>query len=112
MRRIMPDRQPVVERIDKLIRDTHDDLQYAIKWQQAYYGLPEQGCIIQLVAYDVSVNVAFHGGADFASPPPLDAPGRSRYTNLNSLEAAEPPDLEYWIAQARPVPRRRGKTKT
>src|SRR3546814_10133714 len=64
MRRIMPDLQPVVERIDKLIRDTHDDLQYAIKWKKAYYGLPEQGWIIELVAYDVSVNVVFHGGDD------------------------------------------------
>lgn len=104
MRRIMPDLQPVVERIDKLIRDTHDDLQYAIKWKKAYYGLPEQGWIIELVAYDVSVNVVFHGGADFDSPPPLGDTGRSRYIKLKSLEEAEQPDLEEWIAQAGRVP--------
>src|SRR3546814_20812504 len=93
MRRIMPELQPVVERIDKLIRDTHDDLQYAIKWKKAYYGLPEQGWIIELVAYDVSVNAVFHGGADFDSPPPLGDTGRSRYIKLKSLEEAEQPEI-------------------
>src|SRR3546814_5647035 len=90
--------------LDKLIRDTHDDLQYAIKWKKAYYGLPEQGWIIELVAYDVSVNVVFHGGADFDSPPPLGDTGRSRYIKLKSLEEAEQPDLEAWNAQAGRVP--------
>src|SRR3546814_18613592 len=64
----------------------------------------EQGWIIELVAYDVSVNVVFRGGADFDSPPPLGDTGRSRYIKLKSLEEAEQPDLEAWIAQAGRVP--------
>src|SRR3546814_18775698 len=94
--------------LDKLIRDTHDDLQYAITWKKAYYGLPEQGWIIELVAYDVSVHVVFHGGADFDSPPPLGDTGRSRYLKLQSLEETDQPHLAERIAQPRRVHGRQG----
>jgi Bacterial transcriptional activator domain len=33
--------------------------------------VPELGWIIEMVAYDVSVNDVFFGGADFDRPPPL-----------------------------------------
>ena len=71
---VMPDLHPVVQRLDDLISETIPGLQYAIKWKQAYYGLPELGWIIEIVAYDVSVNVVFLGGAEFDSPPPLETP--------------------------------------
>ena len=61
IRRVMPDLQPLVKRLDELICVTVPELQYAIKWGKAYYGLPELGWIIEMVAYDVSVNVVFFG---------------------------------------------------
>jgi hypothetical protein len=67
----MPDLHPIVKRLDELIRETIPGLQYAVKWKRAYYGLPELGWIIEMVAYDVSVNVVFFGGAEFDPPPPL-----------------------------------------
>src|SRR3546814_18240158 len=57
--------------LDALIRKTIPGLQYAVKWKKAYYGLPKLGWVIEMVAYDVSVNVVFLGGADFKPPPPL-----------------------------------------
>ena len=84
---MMPDLPPIDEQVDKLIRETLDGLHYAVKWKKAYYGLPELGWIIEMVAYDVSVNVVFLGGADFDSPPPLGS-GRTRYVKLTSLEEA------------------------
>jgi hypothetical protein len=63
IRRVMPDLHPVVKRLDELIRQTIPGLQYAVKWRKALYGLPELGWIIEMVAYDVSVNVVFFGGA-------------------------------------------------
>jgi hypothetical protein len=54
-------------------------LHYAVKWKRPYYGLPELGWIIELAAYDISVNVVFFGGADFESPPPLGTTDRTRY---------------------------------
>lgn len=104
MERVMPDLQPVVARLDELIRQEYPDAQYALKWKKAYYGLEEQGWIIELVAYDVSVNIVFHGGADFESPPPLGDSGRSRYVKVRTVEEAESDEMRSWIAQAGGVP--------
>ncbi len=104
MQRIMPDLQPIVEHLDGLISSTVSDLRYAVKWKKAYYGVPEHGWIIELVAYDVSVNVVFLGGADFDPPPPLGETGRSRYVKVRTLEEAKAPELRQWVGQAASVP--------
>jgi hypothetical protein len=36
-RRLMPDLQPIVKRLDESIRATVPDLDYAGKWKRAYY---------------------------------------------------------------------------
>jgi hypothetical protein len=96
----MPDLHPTVAWIDELICTTIPGLQYAIKWKKAYYGLPELGWIIELVAYDVSVNVVFLGGADFDPPPPLGSTDRIRYVKVKTLEEAQGPEMLEWIEQA------------
>lgn len=100
IRRVMPDLHPIVKRLDELICETIPGLQYAVKWKKAYDGLPEQGWIIELVAYDVSANVVFFGGADFDPPPPLGTVGRSRYVKVKTLEEAQGPVMRKWIQQA------------
>lgn len=104
IRRVMPDLHPIVERLDELIRETIPGLQYAVKWKKAYYGLPQLGWIIEMVAYDVSVNVVFFGGAKFDPPPPLGSTGRTRYVKLTTLAGAQAPEMHEWIEQARRVP--------
>jgi len=104
IRRVMPDLQPIVEGLDRSIRETIPGLRYALKWKKAYYGLPDLGWIIEMVAYDVSVNVVFFGGAGFDPPPPLGETGRSRYVKVKTLEEAERPEMLGWIEQARGVP--------
>jgi len=103
-RRIMPDLQPIVERLDTSIRETIPGLRYAVKWKRAYYGLPELGWIIEMVAYDVSVNVVFFGGAEFDPRPPLGDTDRTRYVKVKTLEEAQGPEMHEWIAQAGRVP--------
>ena len=100
MKRIMPDLQPIVARLDELIRQTLPTPQYAMKWKQAYYGLPDRGWVIEMVAYDVSVNVVFLGGADFESPPPLGDSDRSRYIKVTSLDEIDEEELRAWIENA------------
>ena len=100
IKRVMPELNPMVKHLDQLIRKTIPDLQYAIKWKKAYYGLPKLGWVIELVAYDVSVNVVFHGGADFDSPPPLGDTDRSRYVKVKTLDEAKQPAMKKWIEQA------------
>ena len=81
-RRQMPHLQPIVERLDETIRATIPNLQYAVKWKRPYYGLPNLGWIIEMAAYDVSVNVVFLGGADLtgrrrSGPPACPAEPRT-----------------------------------
>jgi hypothetical protein len=104
IQRVMPDLNPMVKILDKQIRETFPGLQYAIKWKKAYYGLPDLGWIIEIVAYDVSVNVVFLGGADFDSQPPLGDTGRSRYVKLKTLDETKAPEIRQWIEQAGSVP--------
>ena len=103
VRRVMPDLNPIVKWLDESIRETIPKLQYAVKWKKAYYGLPELGWIIEMVAYDVSVNLVFLGGAEFDPPPPLGT-DRSRYVKVKSLEEAQAPEMQKWIEQAGRVP--------
>ena len=104
IRGVMPDLHPIVKRLDELICATIPGLQYAVKWKKAYYGLPELGWIIEMVAYDVSVNVVFFGGAELDPPPPLGTTDRTRYVKLTTLEEAEAPEMRNWIDQAGRVP--------
>ena len=104
MRRVMPDLHPIVERLDGSIRETIPGLRYAVKWKKAYYGLPELGWIIEMVAYDVSVNVVFFAGARFDPPPPLGSTDTTRYVKVKTLEEAQGPEMGRWLEQAGRVP--------
>lgn len=95
---VMPDLQPIVAHLDGLIRKTLPGLQYAVKWKKAYYGLPKRGWIIEMVAYDVSVNLVFFAGAKFDPPPPQGE--GSRYVKIRTLDEARAPEIAAWIAQA------------
>jgi hypothetical protein len=97
MRSVMPDLQPIVQRLDELVGETLTGLQYAVKWKKAYYGLPKQGWVIEMVAYDVSVNVVFFAGAEFDPAPPHGTTGSTRYVKVRSLDEVEQPGLRKWI---------------
>jgi hypothetical protein len=100
----MPHLQPIVQALDETIRATIPGLTYAVKWKRPYYGLPGLGWVIELAAYDVSVNVVFLGGADFDPPPPLGTTARTRYIKVTSLEEAQRPELHRWIEEAGRTP--------
>ena len=102
--RQMPQLQPIVMRLDETIRAAIPGLRFAVKWKRPYYGLPELGWIIELAAYDVSVNVVFLGGADFENPPPLGTTDRTRYVKVTTVEEVQRPELEQWIKEASHTP--------
>ncbi|HEX4162825.1 MAG TPA: DUF1801 domain-containing protein [Acidimicrobiales bacterium] len=103
-KRQMPHLQPIVKGLDTTIRATIPGLQYAVKWKRPYYGLPDLGWIVEIAAYDVSVNVVFFGGADFDSPPPLGSNDRTRYVKVTTVEEAQGPELCKWIEEASRTP--------
>lgn len=104
IKRVMPDLNPIVKWLDETISEAIPDVRYALKWKKAYYGSEKLGWVVELVAYDVSVNVVFLGGADFDSPPPLGDTDRSRYVKVKSLEEAKSPEMKKWIEEAGKVP--------
>jgi hypothetical protein len=104
IRGVMPDLHPIIKQLDDSIRETIPGLAYAVKWKKAYYGLPDVGWIIEMVAYDVSVNVVFFGGAEFDPSPPLGTTDRTRYLKVKTLEEAQSPEMRGWIEQAQRVP--------
>src|ERR1700689_1063365 len=85
-RLLMPDLQPISKRLDESIRATVPGLDYAVKWKRAYYGLPRLGWVIEIAAYDVSVNVLFLGGAD--SVHQGDQPGGDAATGVAEVDRA------------------------
>jgi hypothetical protein len=99
-RRQMPHLQPIVKRLDETIRAAIPGLRYAVKWKRPYYGLPQLGWVIEIAAYDVSVNVVFLSGADFDCPPPLGTTDRTRYVKVTTVEEAQRPELRAWIEEA------------
>ncbi len=103
-RLLVPHLQPIVKGLDKSIRAEVTGLRYAVKYKRAFYGLPQNGWIIELAPYDVSVNVVFLGGADFDPPPPLGNTDRTRYVKVTSLEETKGPELREWIKQAGRTP--------
>jgi len=100
IQRAMPDLQPIIKSLDALICNAIPGIEFAIKWNKAYYGVPEYGWIIEMVAYDVSVNMVFHGGKELDPPPPLGDAGRSRYVKVKTVEEAQMPLMLTWIKQA------------
>ena len=102
--RQMPYLQPIVETLDESIRAAIPGLHYAVKWKRPYYGIPELGWVIELAAYDVSVNVVFFGGADFDAPPPLGTTDRTRYVKVTTVDEAQQPKLRNWIEEASRTP--------
>ena len=99
----MPELHPIVESLDEQIREIAE-LQFAVNWKRPFSGLPDLGWIIEMAAYDVSVNVVFFGGADFDPPPPLGDTDRSRYVKVRSVEEANRAEMARWIGQAARVP--------
>lgn len=93
-----PSLNPILKEVDKLIRGQIKDPRYAIKWGKAYYGSPAHGWVIEVVAYDVSVNVVFLNGRKLTSPPELG--DETRYVKISEISELETAQLQEWITQS------------
>lgn len=97
-----PALNPVVSKLDKLILRKLKDPRYAIKWGKAYYGSPQFGWCIELVAYDVSVNVVFLNGCQLDKPPELG--DETRYVKIRHLDEVQSAHFLKWIKQSCHLP--------
>ncbi len=93
-----PSLNSVVKKLDSMIRKQISDPRYAIKWGKAYYGSPKHGWCIEVVAYDVSVNIVFLNGSKLKQPPELG--DETRYVKINALEELDSSQLQDWIKES------------
>ena len=98
---VMPKIYPIVKRIDEMITERIPNLQYSIKWGSAFYGTSENGWLIEVAAYAVSVNMVFLSGVDFDPEPPLGTDDRSRYIKLTTMDELNNPEVVDFIEQAK-----------
>ena len=98
---IMPKMYPLVKRIDELITERIHNLQYSIKWRNAFYGTLEKGWLIEVAAYAVSVNIVFLSGAEFDPQPQFGTDDRSRYIKLRTMDDLNNPEVNDFIEQAK-----------
>ncbi|BFP39604.1 hypothetical protein FGF1_04490 [Flavobacteriaceae bacterium GF1] len=98
--RIMPGIKPMIKKIDSLLHDSIPNLNYAIKWGNAYYGTDELGWLIEIAAYDVSANIVFLNGAAFDPQPPLGTGEETRYFKLRELEEIEEKNIVNFLKLA------------
>ncbi|NEQ51685.1 MAG: DUF1801 domain-containing protein [Leptolyngbya sp. SIO3F4] len=99
--RIMSGIQPMIQKIDSLIHDSIPNLQYAVKWGNAFYGTNELGWLIEVAAYDVSANIVFLNGAAFDPQPPLGTGGETRYIKLKTIDDLNGQRVIDFIKQAK-----------
>jgi hypothetical protein len=100
LERLMPRLKPIVRGVDESIRAGLPDLEFAVKYNRAFYGRRDLGWIVEVAPYHVSVNVLFLGGADLDPPPPLGTVGRTRYVKIRNVDEVRTPELLEWIEQA------------
>ena len=96
----MPGILPLIEKIDQLIHDLIPNLQYAVKWGNAFYGTSELGWIIEVAAYDVSANLVFLSGSNFDPKPSLGSGEETRYVKLRSADELDNEDISNFVKQA------------
>ena len=99
---VKPALNPIVTELDELIRKQINDAKYAIKWGKAYYGSTETGWCIELVAYNISVNIVFLNGDQFVNPP--EQGGETRYYKIKEIEDIKSSRVEEWIKQSSQTP--------
>lgn len=93
-----PKINPLVKKLDLLVRANLNDPRFAIKWGNAFYGCVGKGWLIQLSAYDISVNIVFLNGDKLTNPPELG--GETRYVKLTTLEEVDSTQLINWVQES------------
>lgn len=93
-----PALEPILSQLDEQIVRQLNSPRYAIKWGKAFYGSARLGWCIEVVAYDVSVNVVFLNGPQLPNPPTEG--DEKRYVKLKTLADAQSEQLHEWIRQS------------
>jgi len=93
------------ERIDALIVATVPDVAKAVRWNQPFYGIAEDGWFMAFRCYTKYVQLQFFRGSSLDPEPPKAA----KHPEVRYLDLHEPDDLDEalvtsWIRQASELP--------
>jgi hypothetical protein len=95
----------VGERLDDLIERTAPNVHKAVKWNQPFYGHPEDGWFLAFRCYTKYVQLLFFRGTSLDPVPPK----ASKHDEVRYLDIYEDDDLDEnqlvsWIEQASNLP--------
>ena len=96
----------IAERIDALAAKTLPDLQRAVKWGMAYYGV-DGGWCFSSGAFVGHVKLMFIRGTEIKPEPPVTPIGMGKSTRgveLASVDDLDKRQLELWMVQAASIP--------
>ena len=96
----------IAERIDALAAKTLPDLQRAVKWGMAYYGV-DGGWCFSSGAFIGHVKLMFIRGTEITPEPPVAPIGMGKSTRgieLASMDDLDKRQLALWMEQAASIP--------
>ena len=97
----------IAEAVDRLAAETLPDLQRAVKWGMAYYGIGEGWCF-SCGGFAGDVKLMFINGATLLDPaPPVTPVGMGKATRgveLSSLDDLDEAQVATWMVQITSVP--------
>lgn len=98
-------KREIGERLDDLIVSAVPDVGKAVKWNQPYYGRPDDGWFLSFRCYTRYVQVQFFRGTSLDPMPPKS----SKHEEVRYLDIHEDDDLDEnllvsWIDQASRLP--------
>lgn len=99
-------KKDVGERLDALIVDTVPDVRKAVKWNQPFYGSPDdEGWFLSFRCYTNYVQVQFLKGTSLDPMPPKESKHEEvRYLDIREDDALDMEQLSSWVRQAADLP--------
>lgn len=92
-------------RLDDLIVRAVPQVHKAVKWNQPFYGLRDEGWFLAFRCYTHYVQVQFFKGAALEPPPPKASKHPEvRYLDIRETDELDEARLRSWIEQAAGLP--------
>jgi hypothetical protein len=93
------------ERLDRLIGRTVPDVHKAVKWNQPFYGRPDDGWFLAFRCYTKYVQLQFFRGASLDPlPPKASKHDDVRYFDVYEDDRLDEDQLASWVEQASNLP--------
>jgi hypothetical protein len=102
----MPDwKRPVGQRLDDLVVRTVPGVRKAVKWNQPFYGVGDEGFFLSFRCYTKYVQVQFLRGTSLDPVPPKPSKhDEMRYLDIHEDDDFDEDQLRSWIEQASKLP--------